>query len=81
MAEVIELKGFMIEELYTINKHFTDLPSGKFEKFEKFGKFDKEIATLREDCTSKNYIKILVKNFSKHTNSFYKINQQNNNTS
>ena len=63
MAEVIELKGFMIEELYTINKHFTDLPSGKFEKFEKFGKFDKEIATLREDCTSKNYINILVKNF------------------
>ena len=27
MAEVIELKGFMIEELCTINKHFTDLPS------------------------------------------------------
>ena len=27
MAEVIELKGFMMEELCTINKHFTDLPS------------------------------------------------------
>ena len=45
-------------------------------------KYHKEIATLREDCASKNYItKILVKNLSKHTNSFDKVNQENINSS
>ena len=35
-----------------------------------------------EDCVSKNYIiKILVENLSKHTNSFYNVNQENNNSS
>ena len=46
------------------------------------GKCHKEIATLREDCASKNYIfKILVEDLSKHTNSFYKVNHENNNPS
>ena len=46
------------------------------------GKCHKEIATLREDCASKNYIiKILVEDLSKYTNSFYKVNQENNNPS
>ena len=45
-------------------------------------KHHKEIATLREDCASKNYIfKILVEDLPKHTNSFYKVNQENNNPS
>ena len=46
------------------------------------GKCHKEIATLREDCASKNYIiKILVEDLSKYTNSFYKVNQKSNNRS
>ena len=63
MTEITELTGFVMEELYDINKHFRDLSSGI-----DLGKYDKEIATLREDCASKNYIiKILVENLSKHT--------------
>ena len=46
------------------------------------GKCHKEIATLREDCTLKNYIiKVLIEDLSKCTNSFYKVNQENNNPS
>ena len=64
-------------ELYTVNKNFTDL-SSRIDS----GKCHKEIATLREDCASKNYIiKILVKDLSKYTNSFYKVNQENNDPS
>ena len=63
MTEITELTSFVMEELYDINKHFRDLSSGI-----DLGKYDKEIATLREDCASKNYIiKILVENLSKHT--------------
>ena len=77
MAKITELKNFVIEELYNINKHFTDL-SSRID----LGKCHKEIATLREDCASKNYIiKILVEDLSKYTNSFYKVNQENNNPS
>ena len=77
MAKITELKSFVIEELYTINKHFTDLSSRTDS-----GKCHKEIATLREDCASKNYIiEILVEDLSKYTNSFHKVNQENNNPS
>ena len=77
MAEIIELKGFVMEELHDINKHFTDLPSGI-----DLVKYDKEVDTLREDCAPKNYIiKNLVENLPRHTNSFYKVNQENNNPS
>ena len=77
MVKITELKSFVMEELYTINKHFTDL-SSKIDS----GKCHKEIATLREDCASKNYIiKILVGCLSKYTNSFYKVNQKNCNPS
>ena len=48
MAEIIELKCFVMKELYNINKHFTDL-SSRIDS----GKYRKEIATLREDCVSK----------------------------
>ena len=66
-----------MEELYTVNKHFTDLSSRI-----NLGKCHKEIATLREDCALKNYIiKFLVEDLSKYTNSFYKVNQENNNPS
>ena len=76
IVEIIELKGFVMEELYNVNKHFTDLSS--WIDLEKH----KEIAALREDCASKNYIfKILVEDLPKHTNSFYKVNQENNNPS
>ena len=64
-----------MEELYNITKHFSDW-SSEID----LGKYDKEIATLRQDCASKNYIiKILVENLSKHTKSFYKVNQEHNN--
>ena len=77
MAQITELKSFVMEELYTVNKHFTDL-SSKIDS----GKWHKEIATLKEDCASKNYIiKILVVYLSKYTNSFYKVNQENDNPS
>ena len=77
MAKIIELKRFVMEELYTINKHFTDLPS-RID----LGKCHEEIAFLKEDCGSKKYIiKILVESLSKYTNSFYKVNQENINPS
>ena len=77
MAKITELKCFVMEGLYTINKHFTDL-SSKIDS----GKCNKKVATLREDCASKNYIiKILVEYLSKYTNSFYKVNQENSNLS
>ena len=65
-----------MEKLYTVSKHFTDLSSRIIS-----GKCHKEIATLREYSASKNYIKILVEDQSKYTNSFYKVNQENNNPS
>ena len=77
MAKITELKCFVMEGLYTINKHFTDL-SSKIDS----GKCNKEVATSREDCASKNYIiKILVEYLSKYTNSFYNVNQENSNPS
>ena len=77
MAKITELKSFVMEELYTINKHFIDL-SSRIDS----GKCHKEIVTLREDCASKNcIIKILVEDLSKYTNSFYKVNQKSNNRS
>ena len=77
MAQITELKSFVMEELYTVNKYFTDL-SSKIDS----GKCHKEIATLKEDCAWKNYIiKILVVYLSKYTNSFYKVNQENDNPS
>ena len=48
-----------MKEVY-INKHFTDL-SSRID----LGKYDKEIATLREDCALKNYIKIFAENLPK----------------
>ena len=77
MIKITELKSFLIEELYTVNKHFADL-SSRIDS----GKYHKEIATLWEDCASKNYIiKILVEDLSKYRNYFYKVNQENNNPS
>ena len=77
MAKITKLKSFVIEELYTVNKDFTYL-SSRIDSW----KCHKEIATLREDRASKNYIiKILVEDLSKYTNSFYKVNQENNNPS
>ena len=62
----------MIEELYTVNKHFTDL-SPRIDS----GKYHKEIATLWEDCASKNdVIKILVEDLSKYKNSFIKLTKK-----
>ena len=78
MAEIIELKGFVIKELYNIDKHFTDLSSSRID----LGKYHKEISTLREDCAPKVcIIKILVENLLKHTNSFHKDNLESNNSS
>ena len=68
MVKITELKGFLIEGLYTVNKHSTDL-SSRIDS----GKYHKEIATLWEDCASENYIiKIFVEDWSKYRNYFYK---------
>ena len=65
-----------MEQLYNIDKHFTDLSSGI-----KLRKYYKEISSLRKGCNSKYYfLKILVENLSKHTNSFNKVNQEKNNS-
>ena len=62
--------------MYNVNKHFSDL-SSEID----LGKYDQQIATLREDCALKNYIiKNLVESLSEHTNSFCKVNQENNNS-
>ena len=70
MTEIIKLKGLEMEELYDINNT---------PKICHREKYDKQIATLREDCASKNYVvRFLVENLSKHRVLFNKVNQGNN---